>query len=78
MGNSTHMKRKRVKTRKPQPTPVWWDQLEQLIIQYRDAAIAESWKGGGDPADIKVTELNLQLSELKLSAHIEKMKRDLA
>lgn len=64
------------KPAKPMP-PNPWDVLLELIGDYRDAAIAESWKGGGDPEDIEVLELQLSLSTAKLNSHIEKMKREL-
>jgi hypothetical protein len=57
--------------------PDMWKQLMKLISNYREAAIAESWKGGGDPADVEVHEAYLKLTELQLSAHIEKMQREL-
>lgn len=53
-----------------------WRVLVFYIQQYRDAAIAESWKGGGDPADIEVTELRLKLTRGELMSHIEKMRRE--
>lgn len=49
--------------------------LRTLIGEYRDAAVAESWKGGGDPAEMPVFEALLKLAETKLDAHIERMER---
>lgn len=53
-----------------------WEQLMEYIRQYRDAAINESWKGGGDPADIPVIDKQLELQEALLENHIEKMRRE--
>lgn len=49
--------------------------LRILIGEYRDAAVAESWKGDGDPAEMPVFEALLKLAETKLDAHIERMER---
>ena len=53
-----------------------WDILMTRIVRYRDAAVDESWKGGGDPADVGIMEARLALAWSELTAHIEKMKRD--
>ena len=53
-----------------------WRKLLQLIKDYAEARIAESWKGGGDPADIPVIEANEKLAEANLFSHIEKMRRE--
>lgn len=50
--------------------------LRFLISEYVDAAVAESWKGGGDPADIPVLDAQLELAKAKLYGHIEKMERE--
>ena len=47
--------------------------LHNLIHEYTDHAIAESWKGGGDPADIPVLEAQLELARTKLERHIDKV-----
>lgn len=52
-----------------------YDKLRVLIREFADAKVADSWKGGGDPADIEVMELNLKLRTALLMAHIEKMER---
>jgi len=52
-----------------------WGNLRKLIAGYVEAAIADSWKGGGDPADIDVKEAMLELTRAKLEAHITKMQR---
>lgn len=54
-----------------------WDTLTALIAQYRDAAIDESWKGGGDPADVEIMEARLILAQAELSGHIQQMRREL-
>jgi len=53
-----------------------WDTLRTLIAEYAVAAVAESWKGGGDPADVDTLTLACELARAKLNAHIEKMERD--
>ena len=53
-----------------------WVQLEQLIKNYADAVVTESWKGGGDPADIPVIDAMLELERIKLQRHIDKMKQE--
>jgi len=53
-----------------------WHTLRELIAEYKEAAIGESWKGGGDPLDIPVLEAQLTLAEMKLHCHIEQMKRE--
>lgn len=59
------------------PKPDFWKQLEQLIKNYTEAVVADSWKGGGDPADIPLIEATLELERLKLERHIDKMKQEL-
>lgn len=49
--------------------------LRTLIGEFAQAAIAESWKGGGDPAEMPVFEAQLKLAETKLDAYIERMER---
>lgn len=56
--------------------PDLWAELQQFIANYVDAAIADSWKGGGDPADCEVIEARFKLAHLELQAHIEKMHRE--
>lgn len=55
------------------PEPNLWEVLMALIQEYTEAAIQESWKGGGDPADIPILEAELELSRSKLNRHMEKM-----
>lgn len=54
-----------------------WRELARLIQAYADAQEADSWKGGGDPADTLVIEAQLQLARVQLTAHVEKMRREL-
>jgi hypothetical protein len=49
--------------------------LRTLIGEYAQAAVADSWKGGGDPAEIPIFEAQLTLAQTKLDAHIERMER---
>jgi hypothetical protein len=63
-----------VMTKKKAPRDQW-AVLTELIQDYVDASIAESWKGGGDPVDIPVLEVQLQLALVKLNSHIETMIR---
>lgn len=52
-----------------------WESLEELIQGLADAQEADSWKGGGDPDEIPVIEMQLNLAKLKLRTHIDKMRR---
>jgi len=54
-----------------------FETLEQLISAYAEATMQDSWKGGGDPADIPLLEKELELAQLRLTTHIEKMKQEL-
>jgi hypothetical protein len=51
-----------------------WETLKGRIQEYTEAAIAESWKGGGDPSDIEIHELRLRLTWIELCNHIARMK----
>lgn len=46
--------------------------LEMIVSNLINASISESWKGGGDPADIP--EIDLALDDAKL-AYIEALDR---
>jgi hypothetical protein len=63
------------KKSKPKINPVY-ARLSKLIAEYVDAAIAESWKGGGDPAEIEVLEARMNIARLELNVHMEKMQRE--
>ena len=43
------------------PAPLW-----KAICNYRDAAIADSWKGGGDPDDVPTIERDLRNARMNL------------
>lgn len=44
--------------------------LVKLIERYRDAEVEDSWKGGGDPADIPYIEEELRLARSALEQYI--------
>lgn len=44
--------------------------LKKLVIELVKAAVAESWSGGGDPADIPALEAQLALAQAKLDHYI--------
>lgn len=48
-------------------------ELERLIEAYVQAAIADSWKGGGDPADIPAIELDLIVAKIDLAEYMRKL-----
>lgn len=52
-----------------------WQLLRGQIGIYVEAAIADSWKGGGDPADFDIKELRCKLELATLEAIIAKMER---
>lgn len=52
-----------------------WQILPDLIAAYAAAVVADSWKGGGDPADYPVIEAELELAKAKLETHIAKLRR---
>lgn len=66
---------KMVKVKRAAPIDQDWERLSELINVYRDMAILDSWKGGGDPEDYEVVELRLKLASMELQSHIAKMKR---
>jgi hypothetical protein len=47
--------------------------LCRLIEAYRDAAIEDSWKGGGDPADIPGIERTVKCAKDDLNAFIDEI-----
>lgn len=63
------------KSKKKAPTVSRYDVLRSLIYQYAEAHEADSWKGGGDPADVPVIEANLALAYARMNRHIEDMER---
>lgn len=50
-----------------------WTELRQLIASYAEAAIAESWKGGGDPEEIPILEMELAIAKQKIENHLKRM-----
>lgn len=63
---------KKIDRRKPDK----WVSLMRFIQNYADAQEANSWKGGGDPADVPVIEAQLQLAKAQLEQFIEILRRD--
>ena len=61
--------------KKPADKKDAWEVLRSLIKDYAEAAIADSWKGGGDPADYELIETRLKLAEIELQRHVEEMRR---
>lgn len=53
-----------------------WSRLCQLIGNYAAASVAESWKGGGDPASVETLEARLELTRAELNEHIATLRRD--
>lgn len=53
-----------------------WETLYTRINAYVEAAIAESWKGGGDPSDIEIHEMRLKITRMELTNHIERIKAE--
>lgn len=66
------MSRAKKKSSKPDP----WKRLGRFIKAYCEAAIADSWKGGGDPEDIEAIELRYRLAHVELVSHIAKLQRE--
>lgn len=52
-----------------------WEILQRLIADLVLAAIAKSWKGGGDPADFDAIEARLATAKRELLHHIAALKR---
>lgn len=62
--------------RKPPKKADQWTVLVRLIQEYAEACIVESWKGGGDPAEYDVKELQLKLARAQLNNQIARLKAD--
>lgn len=54
-----------------------WDVLRGLILCHVDAAIADSWKGGGDPEEMPILEMEVKIALMRLENHITNMRREL-
>lgn len=67
------MSRSKTTSIPPSPFPT----LRTLIVEYTNAVVADSWKGGGRAEDHPIIEKELELARLRLEAHINKMERDL-
>lgn len=67
-------KKRKESKRATKPKRTDWDRLFTLINEYTEAAIGESWKGGGDPAEFEIHELRLKLARSTLNYHIGMMK----
>lgn len=52
------------------------DELLRLIRSYTDAAISESWSGGGHPSDVPVLEAERALAEVRLLRFVEKLQEE--
>jgi hypothetical protein len=48
-------------------------QLMELVGAHAQAQVADSWKGGGDPVDIPVIELEAKLAEAELVRFVTKL-----
>lgn len=53
-----------------------WEKLDELVDTYATAAIADSWSGGGDPADVPVIQADLLKSKYAVDAQIVKIRRE--
>lgn len=58
------------------PPPDDFEVLRELIAEYAEAYLEESWKGGGDPARFEEIETRWELQTKKLNDHIDKMERE--
>ena len=52
------------------------EQLRVAILQHVNAQVAESWKGGGDPADVPLIEAEAQVAMLRLERLIDQLTED--
>lgn len=53
-----------------------WAALREAIYYYADCRVAESWKGGGDPASIPAVDAELALALAKLNEQIVVVRRE--
>jgi hypothetical protein len=56
--------------------PDVWTLLYRLIHEYSEAAIVESWKGGGDPSEYEIKDMRLKIARMELTNHIERIKAE--
>jgi hypothetical protein len=66
----------KTKTVQAQPVATKYDKLRTLITDYVDAAVAESWAGGGDPIDVPILAARMALTKALLEQHINQMEHD--
>lgn len=64
------------RTAKKEPPLSDWEKLRELIAEYAEAYLDDSWKGGGDPEAYGEIEARLKLQETLLNTHIDKMERE--
>lgn len=78
MRNKGKAVKKKSKASKPklEPKVSDWDKLRELIAEYAEAYVADSWKGGGDPESYAEIELRLQLQTVMLNTHIDRLERE--
>jgi hypothetical protein len=48
-------------------------QLMEFVGEHVRAQVAESWKGGGDPVDVPIIELEAKLAEAELLRFVAKL-----
>jgi hypothetical protein len=53
-----------------------WLKLWRLILNYGNACRADEMKGGGDPLDIPIIEMELKLARDKLGLQYDRMRED--
>ena len=58
------------------PTKTIFDELRELVGECVQAAIEDLWKGGGDPAEDRIIELEKELVFAKLESLITRLERD--
>jgi hypothetical protein len=55
-----------------------WQILRTLIWEYGQASRADEMKGGGDPDQMDIIELECELAQRRLESHIRAMEREFA
>ena len=53
-----------------------WETLRELIAEYAEACVKDSWKGASDPKSYAQIKLNLKLQSERLHNHLAKMERE--
>lgn len=49
-------------------------EIKAAVQRLVDAEVADSWKGGGDPADIPYIEQELEIARMKFDSLMGKLK----